>query len=323
MKNTTRPLINTAVIALLALTPAWVSAASFMVDLTHPIPTFKPTEGDPMKPDLSQPWLDSKAIPTFGQQAVLAIGQFPTNQGHFNLGTLVLSEHHGTHMDTSGHYINNADSMESGGTPGDQRKLTHQLDANDLTGRIVLIDISGRVQSELDKNGGKPSPDTSVTDFSEDSANVVTADDINGIADKLDNGVWIVLSQGWSRFYFQGADFAADPYINGWNFPGLSRAAVDRLIEIEDKKGIRINGILSDVIGVETGEGSKGTDDKFSNAFHAHVRGLQRGWKIVENAANVGQLAHAKPDSCTLVVGAPKHVRGTGGPSRVLALCEK
>jgi kynurenine formamidase len=24
-----------------------------------------------------------------------------------------------------------------------------------------------------------------------------------------------------------------------------------------------------------------------------------------------------------LIVGAPKHVRGTGGPSRVLAMCEK
>jgi kynurenine formamidase len=31
----------------------------------------------------------------------------------------------------------------------------------------------------------------------------------------------------------------------------------------------------------------------------------------------------ARPDSCTLIVGAPKHVRGSGGPSRVIALCEK
>ena len=47
-----------------------------------------------------------------------------------------------------------------------------------------------------------------------------------------------------------------------------------------------------------------------------NVRLLQRGVKFVENAANLGQLAMANPDGCTLVVGAPKHVRGTGGPSR-------
>jgi kynurenine formamidase len=50
---------------------------------------------------------------------------------------------------------------------------------------------------------------------------------------------------------------------------------------------------------------------------------LQRGWIFVENATNLGQLAMAKSGSCMLVVGAPKHVRGTGGPSRVMAICDK
>lgn len=276
-----------------------------------------------MKPDLGQPWLDSTPIPSFGQQAVLSYFQFPTNQGYFDLGTLVLSEHHGTHMDTPGHYVNNAETQAAGNPPADQRKLAHLLGAEDLTGRIVLIDISGRVDAELAKNGGKPSPDTAVTDFSDDSGNVVTADDIAAVADKLDDGVWLVLHQGWSRFYFQGTDFAKDPYINGWNYPGLTPAAVDKIIEIEDARGIRINGILSDVIGVETGENSIGEDDQWTNSWYAHVHGLQRGWKFVENANNLGQLAMAKPDSCTLVVGALKHVRGGGGPSRVMALCER
>ena len=53
------------------------------------------------------------------------------------------------------------------------------------------------------------------------------------------------------------------------------------------------------------------------------LRLLQRGVKFVENATNLDQLAMARPGSCTAVVGAPKHVRGTGGPSRVLALCER
>ena len=77
----------------------------------------------------------------------------------------------------------------------------------------------------------------------------------------------------------------------------------------------------SALIGVESGQSSKGSDDKWSNSWPAHVRGMQRGWKLVENATNLGALSQAS-GGCTLVVGAPKHVRGTGGPSRVLALCE-
>jgi len=200
--------------------------------------------------------------------------------------------------------------------------LTHQLDAGDLIGPVVLIDISGRVQKELDKNGGKPSPDKAVTDFSETSPNVVTADDIAAVADQLKPGVWLVLNLGWSDFYFQGTDFGKDPYINGWNHPGLSKGAVDKLIEVMGKNGA-ISGIVADNIGIESGESAKGEDDKWTNSWYAHVRLLQRGVKFVENAANLGQLAQAKPGSCTMVIGAPKHVRGTGGPSRVMTICEK
>ena len=313
----------TALLSMLIFASSSTFAGSFIVDLTHPIPTFKPMAGDPMKPDTAQPWLNSKPIPTFGQQTILTISQFPTNWGHFDMGLLVLSEHHGTHMDTSAHYVNKPETMEKGGIPPEKRPTAERLDADDLVGKVVLIDISGRVQSELSKNGGKPSPDTKITDFSEKSANVVTADDISAVADQLEDDVWLVLSLGWSDFYFQGADFIKDPYINAWNHPGLSRAAVDRLIDIETQKGIRIQGIVADNTGIESGESGKGIDDKWTDSWYAHRRGLQRGWKYVENATNLGQLAMAKPGSCTLIVGAPKHVRGTGGPSRVIALCEK
>lgn len=307
-------------ILLLSASIGCASAQPLVLDLTHPIPTFKPLEGDPMSPDLTRPWGDSQPIPTFGQQTVLTLSEFPTPDGHFDLGLLVLAEHHGTHLDTPAHYVNSPDSMEEGGMAPEQRRRAHQLGAEDLIGPVVLIDISGRVQSELAGNGGRPDPDPRVTDFSESSINVVTADDIDAVADRLDDGVWLVLSLGWSGFYFDGIDFAADPYINGWNHPGLSRAAVDRLIEIEEQRGIRIRGIVADNIGIESGESARGEDDAWTNSWHAHVRGLQRGWLFVENAANLGQLAMAE-SACTLIVGAPKHVHGTGGPSRVLAIC--
>jgi len=314
-----RKLLTTTIAAAAVAVAAPALAGGVTIDLTHPIPTFHPTEGDPMTPDLSKPWLDSVPIPSFGQQAVFSISQFPTNQGHFDLGRIVLAEHHGTHLDTPGHYINNAGSMEAAGkAPGD-RKLAHQLTSDDLIGPAVVIDISGRVQAELDKNGGTPSPDTAVTDFSNGSANVVGADDIDGVADRIADGVFLVLNLGWSDFYFQGTDFVNDPYINGWNHPGINKAAVDRLIEIMESKGVEIGGIVADNIGVDSGQSAIGDDDKWSNSWHAHVRLLQRGVLFVENATNLGQVAMA--GDCTIVIGAPKHVRGTGGPSRVMAIC--
>ena len=316
------PRLVAAAAAIATLAVATAHAAPKVLDLTHPIPTYKPMANDPMKADMNQPWGDARRFPSFGPPAILAIGQFPTSDGHFDLGTLTVGEHHGTHVDTPGHYINNKASIEAGGIAPGKRKLAHQLTAEDLIGRVVLIDISGRVQAGLDKNGGKPSPDKSVTDFSNSSANVVGADDIAAVADKLQDGDWPVLNFGWSRFYFQGADFMKDPYINGFNHPGLSKAGVDKLIEVMDARKVKVRGIVADNIGIDSGQSGVGDDDKWTNSWHAHVRLLQRGLLFVENAANLGLLAEiADPGKCLLAVGAPKHVRGTGGPSRVMAIC--
>lgn len=90
-----------------------------------------------------------------------------------------------------------------------------------------------------------------------------------------------------------------------------------------DEKGVRIGGIIADNIGIDSGQSAVGDDDKWTNSWHAHVRLLQRGICFVENGADLGKLAMVdNPDACTLVVGAPKHVRGTGGPSRVMAICQ-
>ncbi len=110
--------------------------------------------------------------------------------------------------------------------------------------------------------------------------------------------------------------------MNGLNWPGISRAAIDRLFELEEAKGIQINGLGVDQPSPESNLGTLG--GKFGKgAFYAHVRGLQRGWKYVENLANTDILARAKPGSCNLTVGALKHVGGYGGAARVFAFCEK
>ena len=56
----------------------------------------------------------------------------------------------------------------------------------------------------------------------------------------------------------------------------------------------------------------------------SHTVLLQRGALIIDNLANVEALAQVMNTgaSCTLIVGAIKHVRGTCGPSRIFAMCE-
>lgn len=298
-----------------------VKAKPLYLDLTHEIPTFEGLATNPSEPDLTKPHAHSQAVPSFFRQAVLQTSTNSTgaDQGHFYRAYLTIAEHHGTHIDAPAHYVNAHETVEPGAVP---LKYQHELTLADLIGPVVYIDISKRVQAQLDKNGGTPSPQKSVMDFSEASPNNVTAKDIEAVADKLQNGVWIVVNTGWSRF-FTNADLATSPYINGWNFPGVSLPAIEALIALENQKGIRINGIAIDNLGIDSGEGEAGSGPNFSHSFQSHVRGLQRGWKFIENATNLSSIAAAKPDSCTLIAGALPIVRGSGSQARVIAVCEK
>lgn len=308
-----------AVIALVVSgSVAWGQARRFTVDLTHPIPTFQ--QGDVGQADLSKPVGKSRPIASFSSQAVLVgLPNFPTGDGHFLLSRIVLGEHHGTHLDAPVHFSNKPETLEM--NPPD-RRTTDQLEAKDLTGRVVFIDISRRVQAELAKNGGKPDPDPKKTNFSDASGNVVTVADVNAVADQLAAGVWVIVHTGWSQFYWQSGPGLDGPYINGFNFPGISKAAVDRLIELETQRRIRINGLGADQIQIDTGANA-GAPQFGKGTFPAHVRGLQRGWKFLENLASTELLAQAKPRSCSLFVGALKHIGGSGGAARVLAECDR
>ena len=301
------------------LVPTSAFAETFLIDLTHPMGTFAPSAEDPLEPDLSRPLGNSIAYPTFGKQTIYdGATYFPIDRGQFYGGKIILHDHHGTHLDGPAHFLNTEESKEAGNP---KQKYLHELTADELIGKAVVIDISSRVAMELDKNGGIPSQDINVTDFSDDSNNVITAADVDAVADQIKDGVWVVANTSWSQFYMD-PDWATSPYFNNWNFPGFNNAAIDRLIEIEEERGVRINGIVVDNVGVDTGAASRGTGETWDGSWHSHVRGLQRNWKFVENATNLGEVVIAGGD-CTIVVGAPKNVMGGGGPSRVFAMCEK
>ena len=90
-------------------------------------------------------------------------------------------------------------------------------------------------------------------------------------------------------------------------------------------KGIRLAGVAADNLAIDDGEGNIGVGPNMdTDVWYSHTRLFQRGALLLENVANISELAAAMNGgaTCNLVVGAPKHVRGTGGPSRVFAFCE-
>lgn len=309
---------------ILGMTGAAAAEIAF-IDLTHPIPTFRPLADDPMKPDLSEPVGESAPIAGFYQQAILyPVDVWPTNEGHFESTAVLLQEHNGTSYNSPNHYINNSDSQDEGSVPTLERRSSEALTLGDLTGKVVFIDVSDRVERELARNNGVPSPDIAVTDFSDTSRATVRSADIEAVADQLEDGVWVVANLGWAQFYgMGGADWNEPGYVNGLNHPGFTREAINKLIEIMDAKDIKISGIAADSLSGDSGQGAKGTDDKWSNAWPGHVQLFQRDVLIVESLANVDQLAAAQArGECSLIVGALNHIGGTGGPARVVAACD-
>jgi kynurenine formamidase len=294
------------------------------IDLSHPIPTFAPSKDDATKPDLSQPVNNSTPIAGFYQQAILyPTDKWATSQGHFNSRAILIQEHNGTSFNAPNHYHNDEVSTETGAIPATRRKAAHQLGSKQLTGSIVLIDVSNRVKAELEKNGGRPSPDLNVTDFSDSSPATIRAVDIRAVADQITDGAWLVGRVGWEQFYFSGTeDWDKSEYVNGLNHPGFTSEAIEEIIKIMDEKNIKISGIAADSFSTDSGQGAKGNDDKWSNAWPAHVRLYQSDILIVENLTNLSLLTQQQGD-CSLMVGALNHIGGTGGPARVMAVCER
>lgn len=295
------------------------------IDLTHPIPTFQPSADDPTRPDLSKPIGRSKPIAGFYPQAVLyPLDEWPTNQGHFLSRAILVQEHNGTSFNSTNHYWNNAESLEKGSYANSQRKSAEQISIDQLTGPIVFIDVSERVRKELEKNGGIPSPYLWKTDFSNSSSATVRASDIEAVADQIEDGVWVVAHTGWYKFFFMGGeDWDKSLYANSLNHPGFTPEAIDKLIEIMDRKGVKIAGIAADSLSGDSGEGAKGDGPNWKNSWPAHVRLFQRDVLVVESLANLGNLASAhQSGNCSLVVGAMNHIGGTGGPARVVAVCQ-
>lgn len=314
-----------ALLAIVTIASAGTAAAQTNIagvryyDFTHKIPTFAPLNGDVTKADLSKPFKDSKAVASFGFQATRKLKDpFKTQKGFFQWGWFHFDEHYTTHLDSTDHYLNSDTSKNA------DKRSVEEYTLKDIIGPIVYLDISARVSKELAKNGGKPSPDRKVTNFGEATGATVMPSDLEKIAGKITDRAWIVVHSGWDKHFVGNPpkNPFMHPYINGLNFPGFGKSAVEKLIEIENRKGVRINGIVMDNLSIDSGESGRGSDGKnpFGDGWYTHQLGLTRGWKLLENAKGTGQIAK-EAGHCTLIVGAIRLTSSTGAPARVIAAC--
>jgi kynurenine formamidase len=293
-----------------------VSPSIQVVDLSHQLTTFEAKQAagknGRFAADLSKPVGKSQAVAAFADQMIIAPSPaVSTSEGVFKLNTTVLPENLGTSIDAGGHFVANEPAVAD----PDMRGLA-DLTVEDLVGPAVLIDISARVEAELRKNDGIPGT-ADKTDFSAASGNVVTAADIEAVADKIVDRAYVIAHTGWSKFYWSSGPGLQGPYINGFNYPGFSFDAVQKLIEIEETRGIKINGLGADNVSVDAFENADWTQSS-PPTFAAHLYGLQRGWKMLENLTNTHEL---KNKNCVLFVGAVNHVGGVAGWARIFARC--
>ena len=113
----------------------------------------------------------------------------------------------------------------------------------------------------------------------------------------------VALHTGWEARLADPARFLNADASGVMHGPGFGRDAMEWLVHERS-----IAGAAIDTLSLDFGP---------STTYEAHRVLLGAGRYGLENVAN---LATIPPSGATLVVGAPKHEGGTGGPARLLAL---
>jgi kynurenine formamidase len=160
-----------------------------------------------------------------------------------------------------------------------------ELPVEDLVAPLSVIDIRAKADADPDAE--------------------VTPDDIKAWTDKngpLPEGGIVAMLSGW------GAHVATEKFRNvgddgkTMHFPGFHLEAVKQLLETSTK------AIAVDTLSLDFGK---------SPDFIVHKTWLPAGRYGIEGVANLESLPAS---GATIVVGAPKVQKGSGGPARVIAL---
>ncbi|MBY6115179.1 cyclase family protein [Mameliella alba] len=241
-----------AVVGASAAAPAMAAAHGGVVDMTH---TF------------------DESFPTyFGVPGISYEKGADFAKDGFNLFSLTMNEHTGTHVDAPLHFSADGQSVD-------------EIPVGNLVCPLVKVDIAARAAED---------PDT-----------MLTPDDLKAwIAAHGDipDGACVAMDTGW------GAKVAGDGFRNAdgdgvMHFPGFHVEAAKMLMEETGAVAI-----ASDTLSLDPGN---------SATFDTHYAWLPTNRYGIENLANLGNVPAA---GATLIVGAPKHARGSGGPARILAM---
>ncbi len=208
----------------------------------------------------------------FGKPGISIEQNFNFSEHGFNLKTLTLNEHTGTHIDAPLHFSADGNSVD-------------EIPVENLVAPLCVIDIRARAAENPDAQ--------------------VTPDDIKAwMAEhgEIPAGACVAMNSGWDKHVnsdkFRNAD--AEGVMH---FPGFHIEATKMLMEETGATSMAV-----DTLSLDHGP---------SADFATHYAWLPSGRFGIENIANLDAVPAS---GATLVIGAPKHRGGTGGPARIIAL---
>lgn len=161
-----------------------------------------------------------------------------------------------------------------------------KLKASQLIAPLVRINISARGNTDPDTQG--------------------MVDDITAWEaeyGEIPTGAFVALYSGWDRLTPFPDRYIGLDDTNVAHFPGWHPDAAEFLVSQR-----QIVGVGVDTLSLDYGA---------STDFASHVTFLSAGLYGVENLYN---LARVPPIGATIIVGGPKHVNASGGPTRAFAL---
>ncbi|MEM7644764.1 MAG: cyclase family protein [Pseudomonadota bacterium] len=214
-----------------------------------------------------------ETFPTyFGAPGISYDKGFDFAENGFNLYTLTVNEHTGTHIDAPLHFSADGDSVD-------------EIEVGNLVVPLCVVDIREKAAAD---------PDAQVTP--DDLAAWV---ETNG---DIPDRACVAMLSGWTDKVATDAYRGADG--DGvMHFPGFHAEAADMLLRETSAVAMAV-----DTLSLDHGP---------SADFATHYAWLPAGRYGIENMAVSADLPAA---GATLIVGAPKHKRGTGGPARIFAL---
>ena len=206
----------------------------------------------------------------FGAAGIEMEQKFNFADNGFNLFSMNLNEHTGTHIDAPLHFSADGPSVD-------------EIPVTSLVAPLCVIDIAARAAEDADVQ--------------------LTPDDLQAWIDAngdIPDNACVALYSGW------GAKTGGDGFRNfdgeKMHFPGFHVEAAQMLLETG------AGSIASDTLSLDHGP---------SADFATHYAWLPTGRFGIENIANLDKMPAS---GATIIIGAPKHRGGSGGPARIFGM---